>query len=70
MARRFGIDFMTVGFGQTESGSGFAAVIDQFAAEDGTPRVLWRGPSKPDIHARCKAIGRPMLDGSRPVPKD
>jgi len=69
VARRFGIDFMTVGFGQTESGSGFAAVIDQFAAEDGTPHVLWRGPSKQDIHARCKAIGRPMLDGSQPLPK-
>jgi crotonobetaine/carnitine-CoA ligase len=69
VAQRFGIDFMTVGFGQTESGSAFAAVIDQFGHEDGTPRELWRGPSKPDILARCKAIGRPVLDGSQALPK-
>jgi carnitine-CoA ligase len=69
VALRFGIDFMTVGFGQTESGSGFAAVIDQFAAEDGTPPALWRGPSKQDIRARCRTIGRPVLDGSQPLPK-
>jgi crotonobetaine/carnitine-CoA ligase len=60
---------MTVGFGQTESGSAFAAVIDQFGHEDGTPRELWRGPSKPDILARCRAIGRPVLDGSQALPK-
>jgi crotonobetaine/carnitine-CoA ligase len=69
VALRFGIDFMTVGFGQTESGSGFAAVIDQFTVEDGTPSALWRGPSKQDIRARCGAIGRPVLDGSQPLPK-
>ena len=69
VALRFGIDFMTVGFGQTESGSGFAAVIDQFGAEQGTPAELWRGPSKEDIRARCAAIGRPLLDGSKPLPK-
>ena len=69
VALRFGIDFVTVGFGQTESGSGFAAVIDQFAVEHGTPTALWRGLSKQDIRARCRTIGRPVLDGSQPLPK-
>jgi crotonobetaine/carnitine-CoA ligase len=69
VALRFGIDFMTVGFGQTESGSGFAAMIDQFAVENGTPPALWRGQSKQDIRARCRTIGRPVLDGSQPLPK-
>jgi carnitine-CoA ligase len=69
VARRFGIDFMTVGFGQTESGSAFAAVIDQFVDADGTPPELWRGPSKHEIRARCKTIGRPVLDGAQALPK-
>jgi carnitine-CoA ligase len=69
VARRFGIDFMSVGFGQTESGSAFGALIDQFPNGEGTPRELWRGPSKQDIRARCKLIGRPLLDGSQALPK-
>ncbi len=69
VAQRFGIDFVTVGFGQTETGSGFAALIDQFGTENGTPRELWRGPSKAEVLARCAAIGRPVLDGAQPLPK-
>jgi carnitine-CoA ligase len=69
VARRFGIDFISVGFGQTESGSAFAALIDQFVDGEGTPLELWRGPSKQDIRARCKLIGRPLLDGSQALPK-
>lgn len=69
VARRFGFDFVTAGFGQTESGSAFAVVIDQFGDEQGTPAALWRGPSKAEIHARCAAIGRPLLDGAQTLPK-
>jgi carnitine-CoA ligase len=69
VARRFGIDLMTVGFGQTESGSAFGAVINQFADGQGTPEKLWRGLSKADVLTRCEAIGRPVLDGSDTLPK-
>jgi crotonobetaine/carnitine-CoA ligase len=69
VARRFGIDFVTVGFGQTETGSGFAALIDEFGAEHGTPPELWRGLSKQEIRTRCEKIGRPVLDGAKPLPK-
>lgn len=68
-ALRFGIDFVTIGFGQTESGSGFAAAIDEFGDEQGTPPDLWRGLSKQDIRARCADLGRPLLDGTKPLPR-
>ena len=69
VAQRFGFDFVTAGFGQTESGSAFAVVIDQFGMEEGTPSGLWRGLSKAELLVRCKIIGRPVLDGSKSLPK-
>jgi len=69
VARRFGFDFVTAGFGQTESGSGFAVVVDEFGDEEGTPSALWRGLSKPELRAHCKTIGRPIVDGSKTLPK-
>ncbi len=69
VARRFGFDFVTAGFGQTESGSAFAAVIDEFGDEEGTPAALWKGLSKRDLLARCAEIGRPVLDGTTELPK-
>ena len=69
VARRFGFDFVTSGFGQTESGLGFAGVIDQFDDAEGTPGHLWKGYSKADLLARCREADRPVLDGAGPVPK-
>jgi crotonobetaine/carnitine-CoA ligase len=68
-ARRFGIDFMTVGFGQTESGSVFSAVIDEFPDGQGTPAHLWRGGSKDDFRTMVRTQGRPLLDGRDDLPK-
>jgi crotonobetaine/carnitine-CoA ligase len=68
-ARRFGIDFMTVGFGQTESGSVFSAVIDEFPDGQGTPSHLWHGASKDEFRAMVRAKGRPLLDGREDLPK-
>lgn len=69
VARRFGFDFVTSGFGQTESGSGFACTIDEWGDEQGTPPALWRGLSKADHRARCAEIGRLVVDGRQPLPK-
>ncbi len=69
VARRFGFDFVTCGFGQTESGSGFGCVIDQWGIEHGTPPALWRGMDKQAYRANCKAQGRLLVDGSQPLPK-
>ncbi|MGI3167589.1 AMP-binding protein [Pseudooceanicola sp. C21-150M6] len=68
-AQRFGVDFITVGFGQTESGSVFGAVIDEFPGEEGTPPAYWRGPSKADYLAAAREVGRPIFDGREDLPK-
>ncbi|MGE4325466.1 MAG: AMP-binding protein [Pseudodonghicola sp.] len=68
-ARRFGVDFISVGFGQTESGSVFSAIIDEFPDGQGTPEALWRGLGKDDYRQRLDAIGRPRFDGREDLPK-
>ena len=68
-ARRFGVDFMTVGFGQTESGSIFGGVLDEFPDGQGTPPDLWKGLSPEDYRATARAIERPIFDGRTDLPK-
>lgn len=69
VASRFGIDFVSCGFGQTESGSGFSALIDELGPEQGTPEALWKGLSKREYLARCHETGRMVVDGRQVLPK-
>ncbi|MBZ5607613.1 MAG: AMP-binding protein [Acidobacteriia bacterium] len=69
VARRFGFDFVTAGFGQTESGHGFAALIDEFGDEEGTLRALYRGFSKDQLRATAGRYGFAVVDGAKPLPK-
>ncbi len=69
VARRFGLDFVTCGFGQTESGSGFACTIDELGEEMGTPPALWKGQSKAAYRASCESSGRLVVDGNQTLPK-
>jgi crotonobetaine/carnitine-CoA ligase len=69
VAQRFGFDFITCGFGQTESGAGFHAVIDQFGNQHGTPPALYRGLSKDEYLSRARRYGAAIFDGSKPTPK-
>lgn len=69
VAQRFGFDFVTCGFGQTESGSGFAGVIDEFIEGQGTPPELWRGMDKAAYRANCQRAGRLLVDGRANLPK-
>jgi len=69
MARRFGFDFVTCGFGQTESGLGFAALVDELGAEMGTPAELWHGPSKDEIRAAATRLGVPVVSGEQKLAK-
>jgi len=68
-AKRFGVDFVTVGFGQTESGSVFAGLLDEFPDSQGTPDELWKGLDKTAYRARVTALGRPIFDGHSDIPK-
>ncbi|MCC5812909.1 MAG: AMP-binding protein [Ectothiorhodospiraceae bacterium] len=69
VAQRFGFDFITCGFGQTESGSGFMAYIDEFGEEHGTPPELYRGLGKREYLERVHRSGRLVVDGRQPLPK-
>ena len=69
VARRFGFDFVTCGFGQTESGSGFMAIIDEFGTEAGTPAEYYRGLDKRTYLERARSNGRLVVDGTQALPK-
>ncbi len=69
VARRFGFDFVSCGFGQTESGCGFLAIIDQFGDGHGTPPELYRGMPKQALRDRIEYLGGAVVDGKEPIPK-
>jgi crotonobetaine/carnitine-CoA ligase len=64
VARRFGFDFVTAGFGQTESGSPLGAVIEETAEGEGTPRNLYRGRSHAEIAELAAGTGTPVIAGA------
>lgn len=68
-ATRFGVDFVTVGYGQTEGGSVFSGVIDEFPKGNGTPPELYRGLSKDEYRDRAKDLGRIVVDGRGDIPE-
>ena len=69
VAQRFGIDFVSCGFGQTESGVGFTGIIDEFPVGSGTPPALWKGLSKDAYRQNNREAGRLIVDGTQPLPK-
>ena len=69
VAQRFGIDFVTCGFGQTEAGMGCGALIDEFGDAQGTPPALWRGPDQESVRAAMRRVGLPVLPGGQPLAK-
>lgn len=69
VATRFGIDFVSCGFGQTESGVGFTGIIDELGDIQGTPVSMWKGLNKKDYVASCKSSGRLVVNGREPLPK-
>ncbi|MDF2231744.1 AMP-binding protein [Albimonas sp. CAU 1670] len=68
-AERFGIDFMTVGFGQTEAGHVFSALIDEFPDAEAKPEEWRRGLTKAEVRARAAETGRILYDGREDLPK-
>lgn len=69
VAERFGFDFVLAGYGQTEAGNAFFAIIDELAGEMGTPEKLWRGLSKDDIWEVARANGWLLVTGDRTLKK-
>lgn len=63
-ATRFGIDFVTAGFGQTESGAGISVVLEQTKQGEGTPDALYRGYSHAEAAEIATRFGMPLHQGS------
>ncbi len=69
VARRFGIDFITVGYGSTEAGGAFAGIIDEFGDEEGTPSELYKGYSKNEYEKMAAKLEIPIVPGWENVKK-
>lgn len=65
VARRFGIDFVTAGFGQTESGGPLMSVIEELEEGEGTPAELYRGRSHPQMREVAERNGAVVLRGDQ-----
>ncbi|WP_323006255.1 AMP-binding protein [Pseudorhodobacter sp.] len=61
MAQRFGLDFISVGFGQTETGMSFFSIVDE--TEDGltTSPDLRRGHSWKEMHDMAARLDIPFV---------
>lgn len=64
-AKRFGIDSVTAGFGQTESGSPASMLIEECAPGEGTPDELYRGKTQAQLRADMEEIGGLVLPGDQ-----
>jgi crotonobetaine/carnitine-CoA ligase len=64
VAKRFGFDLVTAGFGQTESGAPLGLVIEETTAGEGTPDDLYRGLSHDEIAKVTADAGLPLLPGA------
>lgn len=69
VAKRFGIDIISVGYGSTEAGGAFAGVIDEFGEEPGTPPELYKGYSKEEYRKMAERLDIPVMKGWEEVRK-
>ena len=69
VAKRFGIDFVSGGYGQTEAGNGFVGLIDELEEGEGTPKELYRGYSREEIRDFARKFGYPILSGKDEIKK-
>ena len=68
VADRFGINFVSAGFGQTESGNPFVGVIDELGDDDGVAPERLRGYSKAEMRALCERLGIHLVHGEQKLP--
>lgn len=68
-ARRFGIDFVTAGFGQTESGAPLSIVLEETGQGDGTPDDLYLGYSHAEIKQIADRYGMMIVPGEQATRK-
>ncbi|KYO56443.1 AMP-binding protein (plasmid) [Tistrella mobilis] len=69
VAQRFGIPFSTAGFGQTESGNGFVALIDQFGETEAKRPEFRVGHDRATVLEIARRRGVMVVDGAEPLAK-
>ncbi|WP_188581487.1 AMP-binding protein (plasmid) [Tistrella bauzanensis] len=69
VAQRFGFQFCTAGFGQTESGNGFVALIDQFGDADAKRPEFRVGHDRDTMLRIARDRGVMVVDGTEPLAK-
>jgi crotonobetaine/carnitine-CoA ligase len=69
IARRFGFDIVTVGYGSTETGIPIAGIIDEMPGEEGTPEEFYKGYPKEYMIEKYAECGYPVLKGSDDIKK-
>ncbi len=69
VAKRFGFDFVTAGFGQTESGNGFSSLIAELKEGEGTPQHLFKGYSYKEMLEIAGKLNIPVIEGSERLAK-
>lgn len=69
VAKRFGINFVSAGYGQTESGNGFVTIIDELGEEEGTPPELYKGYTREETALIAKQLNIPFQKGDDKIAK-
>lgn len=69
IAKRFGFDIITCGYGQTESGSAFFGAINELDTDEGTPAALWRGLPKGEYLRMIEDAGAAIRQGTDTLPR-
>ncbi|MFE3110677.1 AMP-binding protein [Kitasatospora indigofera] len=64
VARRFGFDFITAGFGQTECGAPLSVLLKETAEGEGTPPHLYRGLSHQEMAESASRHGVAVVPGA------
>jgi crotonobetaine/carnitine-CoA ligase len=68
-AKRFGIDFVNVGYGATEIGYVCAGIIDETLDGGGTPEGYQKGYSREEVLRVASELQMPVAPGDQPIKK-
>ena len=67
IACRFGFDICATSYGQTETGAGAFAFIDEMGDQEGTPASLYKGLAKEEVWRFARSHGYPVLRGTEEI---
>jgi crotonobetaine/carnitine-CoA ligase len=68
-SKRFGIDFVNVGYGATEIGYACAAIIDESRDEKWTPDAFRKGYTKQEVADIAAELGLTIVPGDKEIKK-